>query len=608
MPEVGGEASEPIRESDVHPHENHGGENEPETALAELVRKDQPQSSLASHGRDCRLDGMALHRAPFAAGLAAACAWLLAASGERAAGSGGPAVIASHPVRLDAQKKLLSWVPADGPYARVAGLAWKTLETKFPIQDNGLETWLASSRFDPDTHEGINWPHNPAGLYAMLADSAALWYAFSGDHAAIALVQKALDYQLAHGTTPANWVWARVPYASAGAGDTDYGGADDEWCNHCGRGDGVGVVEPDKIGELGFAYLKFFEITGADRYRDAAIACADALAEHVRAGDWRRSPWPFRVHASTGVAREEYSSNVVGALSLFDELMRLSMGDVHAYARARTMAEAWLMRVPMKNDAWSGYFEDIEIQDDPAANPNQYSALRTAAWLLAHREADPAWRDHVAHLLAWSVQRFGGDTDRERGTQWGATVLSEQAADMAKMGSHTARFGATVALWFEATGDDAARETAARSLNWATYTCDTNGVVAVGEDNNEGWWFSDGYGDYVRHFLVAMGAVPEWAPARENHVVRSTSTVTRISYTPNRVAFTTFDAEATETLRLVAEPAEVRVAGEPILRSEDTADQGYTLAALPSGGVVMRLHHRRRGEVVLSWDSSAPRR
>ena len=179
-------------------------------------------------------------------------------------------------------------------------MAWLALETKFPVQDNGLETWLANSRFDPVTFEGINWPHNPAGLYAMLTESAVLWYAFSGDRAAVDVVRRALDYQLAHGTTPAFWDWARVPYASANAGEAEYGGADDAWCDYCGRGEETGVIEPDKVGELGFAYLQMFELTGEGRFREAAIACADALAKHVAPGDEQRSPWPFRVRAATG--------------------------------------------------------------------------------------------------------------------------------------------------------------------------------------------------------------------------------------------------------------------------------------------------------------------
>jgi hypothetical protein len=514
--------------------------------------------------------------------------------------SSSPPRIIGHPIRVDAQRKLLSWSPA-APYATVARLAWETLETRFPVQDNGFRTWLTYSRFDPDTFDGIAWPHNPAGLYAMFVDSAVLWYAFSGDADAVALARTALDHQLAHGTTPGEWDWARVPYASAGAGDVDYHGADDEWCDFCGRGDGIGVIEPDKVGELGFAYLQLFEVTGDERYRDAAIDCADALAKHVRAGDDRHSPWPFRVYAETNVVREEYSSNVIGAIELFDALVRLSLGDGEAYVRARALAFDWLMRVPMTRDTWSGYFEDIGIQTDPGANPNQYSALRTARWLMDHPDADAAWRTHVAHLVAWAVDVFGRDTATERGTQWGATVMSEQGADMAKMGSHTARLGATLAQWSAATNDAAARDRAARSLNWATYACGEDGVVAVGENKDEGWWFSDGYADYVRQFLRAMGAQPQWAPAGESHIVRSTSIVAKVAYEPEAVTWTTFDDDAVETLRLPYRPWRVRVEGQDLPRrtSLDAGD-GYSTAPLPSGDVLVRIRHRARGPVTVS--------
>jgi hypothetical protein len=498
------------------------------------------------------------------------------------------------PVRLDHDGKLISWSTRDSPYAQVAGLAWTALETKFPIQDNGLETWLTFSRFDPTTFEGIAWPHNPASFYSMLTDSAVLWYAFSGDAAAIDLARKALAYQIAHGTTPADWDWARVPFASAGAGDLEYGGADDTWCNRCGRGDGIGVIEPDKVGELGSAYLQMYEMTGDATFRDAAVACADALAKHVRAGDERASPWPFRVYARTNVVREEYSSDVIGGLMLFDELGRLEIGDNKAYGRARTLAVEWLLRVPLVNDAWSGYFEDVDIHTDVKANVNQYTAMRTARWLMSHREVDPLWHQHVSHLLSWTAQRFGSDTPTERGVQWGATVMSEQGDDMVKMGSHTARFGATMALWSEATGDAAARSKAARSLNWATYACRPDGVVSVAEGPDEGWWFSDGYGDYIRHFLVAMAAVPEWAPPNEDHLLRSTSIVSRVDYRPGQVTWTTFDADAEDTLRLAFRPEGVRVNGVSIPRRDTlTASDtiGYTERPLGSGDFLLRIRH-----------------
>jgi len=542
---------------------------------------------------------MRLHRAPIAAVLAlmGACD---ARSCSRSPPAGPPPMLLHHPVRLDDAGKILPW-PGAGGYARVAGLAWKALETRFPLQDNGLPTYLAYSRFDPDEFWGVSWPHNPAGLYAMLTDSAVLWYAFSGDDAAVAIARRALDHQLAHGTTPRDWDWAAVPYASANPGDVEYRGGDDAWCDFCGRGDGTGVIEPDKVGELGFAYLQMFEQSGEPRYRDAAIACADALARHAREGDAAHSPWPFRVYAQTNVAREDYSANVIGAIALFEELERLRLGDIDSYARARGLAFDWLVRVPLSNDAWTGYFEDIEIQSDPAANPNQYSAMRTARWLLQHRDADPRWRDHVGHLLAWAEHTFGGDTQNERGAQWGATVMSEQRADMAKMGSHTARYGATTALWWEATGDAPAFDRAARSLAWATYACDEKGIVAVGEDINEGWWFSDGYGDYIRHFLVGMGAVPDWAPPGEAHLLRSTSIVTHVEYSAARIAWTTFDADATETLRLPTKPTKVSAGTSELTARDDIDDAGYSVQVLASGGVVLRVHHRVPGAVTVAF-------
>jgi len=503
-----------------------------------------------------------------------------------------------HSVRLDPRGMLAAWPQGDAPYARVAGLAWHALETKFPVEDNGLRTWLGYSRFDPETFEGVAWPHNPASFYAMLTDSAVLWYAFSGDAAAVSVVHRALEHQIGHGSTPADWDWARVPYASAAAGAADYEGADDTWCDFCGRGDGIGVIEPDKVGELGVAYLQAFELTGDAVLRDAAVACADALAAHVRPGDKRHSPWPFRVYAKTNVVREEYSAHVIGALMLLDELARLEIGDVAAYRRSRKTALDWLLAVPIADDAWSGYFEDVDIHPDPHENPNQYCALRAARWLMAHPEDDPGWKAHVAHILAWTTQTFGGDTARERGTQWGATVIGEQHDDIVKMGSHTARYGATLALWAEATGDRAARERGELSLDWATYACREDGVVAVAEDPNEGWWFSDGYGDYIRHFLAAMAAAPDWAPRTEDHLLRSTSVVSQVEYTPGRVRWTTFDGAATEMLRLTFRPARV-LSGGTLLSKRQTLDAaGYTETPLATGGYLVHVRHASRGVVV----------
>src|SRR4030042_2919395 len=93
------------------------------------------------------------------------------------------------------------------------------------------------------------------------------------------------------------------------------------------RGDGLHGIEPDKVGELGIAYLKFYEATGDKKYLGAAINCADALAKHVRKeANTIKSPWPFRVNAKTGVVISEYCAIVIEPIRLLDERLRIQQG------------------------------------------------------------------------------------------------------------------------------------------------------------------------------------------------------------------------------------------------------------------------------------------
>jgi len=49
------------------------------------------------------------------------------------------------------------------------------------------------------------------------------------------------------------------------------------------------------------------------------------------------------------------------------------------------------------------------------------------------------------------------------------------------------------------------------------------------------FWYSDGYADYIRHFLAGMGSLPEWPPPGENHLLRSSSVVRKVKYNPSGV-------------------------------------------------------------------------
>jgi len=483
-----------------------------------------------------------------------------------------------HTVRLDGRGKLLSWVAnQNGAYHHVLKLATTFLLNDVPTASNGLKLYYTYSYALPNTMAPGDWPHNPAGLYAMLTDSGLAYWAYSGNPAIMTLVHDVLSYHLDHGMTPVHWHWGGVPFASSDAGKVKYEGA--RFGDSNGRGDGVGVIEPDKVGELGLAFLKYYQYSNEIRFRDAAIRAANVLAAHIRIGDATRSPWPFRVYAETNVVREQYCANVIAPIKLFDALMRLKLGNFAAYQTARQAAWTWMMTYPIQNSAWANYFEDVPITEN-LSNTNQLIAAETARYLMQHPEMDSNWEIHVRSLIAWIEATFGG-------SHYGATTIAEQTLFRFRMGSHTSRYASINAMLFELTGDLGAKEKALRSFNWATYMCGTTGRCIDGPEVNRMWW-TDGYADYIKHFIAGMGAVPEWAPVGETHLLRSTSVVRSVRYIATEVSYEAADASGTEVLRLAFAPRSVTAGGVALPLRHDLAKQGWTYDRV--GGVV-RVRH-----------------
>ena len=532
-----------------------------------------------------------------------------------------------HEAVVDSQGKLLAWYHPEQRqgYAHVLKLAWDFLENEVPVDpQTGRKVYLVSWTFDDKTfqvgRDGMRVNHT-ASLYGQFVDSVVLYYPFSGDREAIRVVGEMLDFMLAHATTPDDGAWPNVPYTTTcSEGDevspcVPVGGPSGPDADYSG---GRGGIAPDKVGELGTGYILFYQLTGDTRYRDAAIACANALARHVRAGDADHTPWPFRVDSKTGavIAKEEYGGSIASPLRLFDELIRLDLGDVPAYKAARDLAWKWVLDHPLNRgspawDKWTGYYEDATKMTD---NVNQNNPMMIAYYILTRDDpaaVDPqkedisfsGWEHDVGHLLDWVRDTFG------LGPFYGAWAINEQqtpdrrvwCCSRGGLGSHTSRWAGINAMYYEKTGDGMARENAFRSANYATYFAADTGVVSCCGDTwkQPGTWFSDGYADYLRHFMWVMGAIPELAPVGENHLLRSSSVVQDVKYGNNSVEYTTFDDSSTAVLRMAFKPGTITAGGRTLRLRNDLTAPGWTWRPLESGGVV-RVHHKDARKVTIT--------
>jgi hypothetical protein len=500
-----------------------------------------------------------------------------------------------HSVFADATGKLIPWTPnpTDG-YSTVIGLSFNFLLNSVPNDPStGKPAYYSRSYLNSNTQAVVDWPHNPAGLYSMLTESALKYYGYTGNVAFMQLVENVATWHLDHGMTSATDNWPSVPYASGDAGSVNYDGAN--MGNSTGQGDGDGFIEPDKIGELGNAWLQLYKYDGNVRYRDAAIQAGNILSSKVRAGSISQSPWPFRVNAHTGAIREDYCGDAIGPITLLDNLIATGLGDTAAYRVARTTAWNWLMAFPMQNNVWTQYFEDSPIETPYNVNINNYDAMMTARYLLMHPEFDANWEAHVRALITWDETKFGQ-------TSFGAMAIKEQLHFSFIMGSHTSRYASVNALLYERTGDLAAKEKAYRSFNWATYMAKTTGVVIDGPDvNNQ--WFTDGYGDYVRHFMTGMGAVPEWSPFNQTHFLRSSSVLKNITYGTNSVSYTTYDGTATDVLHVNFNPVTVTANGVPLPQRSDLNQPGWTLDVNTKA---LRIYHVGATQIIISASATPP--
>jgi hypothetical protein len=456
--------------------------------------------------------------------------------------------IGYHEPRTDAQGKLVPWY-GTGPsqaYDHVIRLVWGFWRDMKPCS-NGVAYYLQHQVWKPE--------EDPRGLggdqISMALSSWTLLYNYTGDTKLVDNMRYMADYWLAHGLSKPTDKWDNLPFPY-------------NTVQHSGVFDGdmragKNFLQPDKAGSFGKQLVELYKMTGDEKYLRAAVSIADTLARQVTPGDGDNSPWPFRVNATTGEVhtvtakgktfRANYTTNWTGALDLFEGLQNLGRGNRQEYLKAAAIATAWLKQYPLKTNKWGPFFEDIKTQD---YSDTEINGDTMAMYLLNHPKFDAHATEAAAAILNWSDKEF----QNHEFEKWGVTAINEQTVYRVPGNSHTSRHASVELRYCEVTGNNTRKEQAIRRLNWATYMVDNDGKNFYPRDDI---WLTDGYGDYVRHYLRAMAAEPELAPEDQNHMLRTSSVIRSITYSGDAIRYTKFDAHSKERLKLGAwAPGHVR--------------------------------------------------
>jgi hypothetical protein len=449
--------------------------------------------------------------------------------------------------------------------------------------------------------------HDRRGLggdqLAMALSSWDLYYNYTGDSAVLHNMRYIADQYLARSLSGPDEVWPNLPYPYNM--DVESGIYDGDMII------GKDYLQPDKAGSFAHELVTLYKKTGEEKYLDAAVKIADTLAAKVQPGDEDNSPWPFKVNAKTGevgilvrqrvwyegmdrdldqpgkfLARSSYTTNWTGTLRLFRGLIDLGRGDAEAYQRAFDMALAWMKTVPVRTNKWGPFFEDV-----PQWSDTQINAIPYATYLMEYPDDDPNWRETVKGIIDW----VHDELDDRRYEQYGVIAIDEQTAYRQPGNSHSSRQASAELMYWEMTGDASYARNAVRMLNWATYMVDYDGKNFY---PTNAIWMTDGYGDYVRHYLHAMAAAPELAPAGANRLLRTTSVVKQITYGDAAISYTTFDRDAAERFRLAAKPRRVTVNGRKLAETADPSLAGWTWRTMEQGGV-LDLRHTQGDQIAI---------
>jgi len=516
--------------------------------------------------------------------------------------------IVFHEIKTDLKGNIIPWYSPNlgKSFDFVIQSTWNFWDT-MKVDLNGLPYYMNHQVWRNKTND----PRGLGGDQLQMAMSSwQFLYIYTGNERVKENMKFLADYYLTHSLSASTAVWPNIPYPY---NSLLYSGYYD--------GDmviGKNFTQPDKAGSFAWELLKLYKICGTSGfphatekvYMEHIILIANTLAKHTQVGDFENSPLPFKVNAITGevgtitkwleggikgTAKSSYTANWTATLQVFQELIKRKEGNTEAYQKAFDTILVWMKKYPLKNNRWGPFFEDIPVWSD-----TQINAISFAQFMMENPKLFPDWKTEVKGIFDWVHKNLGDKS----WIKYGVEVVCEQTAYKVPGNSHTARQSATELMYCKLTSDTTLRQNAIRGLSWATYSVDHDGKNNYPRDEI---WLTDGYGDFIRHYLRAFAALPELAPDNANHILQSTSVLTQVDYAPDinkrlaqdtdteqlksiKIFYRSFDEKSSEIIRLTQKPTKVLVANKEIKESKDSTQDGWLWKPMVKGGVLQINH------------------
>lgn len=448
-----------------------------------------------------------------------------------------------------------------------------------------------------------DWDNGDYGQRAAYVLSGLVdYYRYSGDPAAIALMTLQGDAILQYALTPKDHPWPEFPVSAPTRGKP-YAQADPR-----------GFIQLDIAAEMGIGLLRAYQVTGREPWFEAVKHWADLLSD-------KRNrlpgvpPWGRYANPQDVPWEDHQTGGVVYILEFLEAVIRAGYtGQGNALIDARDAGAAYLRDVLLPqwtvNDSFGRNYWDWS---DPvqAENVTEFAAR----YLMDHTETFPNWKNDVRNILGLFLNHTSVSPGSRGDVYSGAWAYPESSSCCGRsLWYPPMNVSPAFAQYGVLAGSEWGRELARRQMILATYDCHETGVVEDNIDGGQivaGAWFKIAHPMALKYTLAMIGWLPEvFGAARENHIVRSSSVVTSVTYGKGRILYTTADApvETVDVLRLAFKPRMIRFGpsaearGAAVTLQPDGKANGYQVKELPGGDCIVTIRHDGNQEVLIEGD------